>query len=187
MGWYAAHLQTSFSWLQSLNLAEEATIIDVGGGASTWVDDLLDAGYRNITVLDISEDALASVKKRLGKRADAVSWITADITSVELPTQYFDVWHDRAVFHFLTEPKQQQEYRDTLYNAIKPGGHLIIGTFTTEAPPKCSGLPVQRYNREQLETVMGDPFSLIRHHKELHVTPGGVKQMYLYCDFIKRA
>jgi len=183
LGWYEPHLQTSFSWIKGLSLAVDAPIIDVGGGASTLLDDLLDAGYRSITVLDISEKALSSVKARLGKKAGLVTWLDSDITSVDLPTHSYELWHDRAAFHFLTMLEQQRKYRDNLLKALKPGGHLIVGTFAPEAPPKCSGLPVQRYSPEQLENTLGGEFELERHHKELHITPGGVEQMYLYCHF----
>ncbi len=183
LGWYAPHLQTSLDWIKEGGLALDAPIIDVGGGASTLAKDLLDAGYQSITVLDISEQALASVKARLGKRADRVSWLEGDITTVDLPKQYFELWHDRAVFHFLLEPEQQRKYQENLLKALRPGGQLIIGTFAPEAPPNCSGLPVKRYTPAQLEGALGDEFELKRYHKELHVTPGGVKQMYLYCHF----
>ena len=185
LGWYAPHLQTSLSWIKGLELGMDDPIIDVGGGASTLVGDLLEADYRSITVLDISATALAAVKARLGKSAELVNWLEGDVTSLDLPSQYYELWHDRAVFHFLTEPEQQRQYRDKLVNALKPGGHLIIGTFATEAPPRCSGLPVQRYNQEQLENTLGEAFELKRHKQELHITPGGVEQMYLYCHFRK--
>jgi 2-polyprenyl-3-methyl-5-hydroxy-6-metoxy-1,4-benzoquinol methylase len=183
VGWYKRHLQTSVDWIEELNLAADAPIIDVGAGASTLVDDLLGAGHRSIAVLDISEEALCSVKERLGKKASMVTWLAGDITAVVLPENHYEVWHDRAVFHFLTELDQQQRYRETLLKAIKPGGHLIIGTFSPEAPPTCSGLPVQRYSLEQLQDTLGPEFELVRHHKEKHVTPSGLEQMYLYCCF----
>ena len=183
LGWYEPHLQTSLSWIRGLNLAVDAPVIDVGGGTSTLVDDLLEAGYRSITVLDISEKAASSAKARLGKRAELVTWLEGEITSVDLPTHYYELWHDRAVFHFLTEHEQQRKYRDNLLRALKPGGHLIISTFAPEAPAKCSGLPVQRYSPEQLENTVGGEFELKHHLKELHITPGGVEQMYLYCQF----
>jgi len=187
LGWYEPHLQTSLNWIKKLGLAVDSPIIDVGGGASTLVDDLLDAGYRKITVLDISEKALSSIKARLGKMAELVTWLDGDITSVDLPTHCFKLWHDRAVFHFLTVQEQQRKYRNNLIEALKPGGHLIIGTFAPEAPSMCSGLPVQRYSPEQLENMLGGDFKLMRHHKELHITPGGVEQMYLYCHFQRTA
>ncbi len=114
LGWYKPHLQTSLTWINGLNLASDAPIIDVGGGASTLVDDLLDAGYRSITVLDISEKALSSVRARLGKKTELVTWLNGDITLVDLPTHYYELWHDRAVFHFLTESDQQRKYLDNL-------------------------------------------------------------------------
>ncbi len=187
LGWYALHLQTSLNWITELLPDLEAPIIDVGGGASTLVDDLLDAGYRSITVLDFSRQALSLVKARLGIRSDMVSWIEGDVTSIELPERHFQLWHDRAVFHFLIEPEQQRKYRNQLLKALKPGGHLVIGTFAPEAPPKCSGLPVQRYDPKQLQSALGSEFVLERHRNEMHVTPGGVKQMYLYCQFRRAA
>lgn len=185
LGWFKPHLQVSLTWIEELGLSEDAPIIDVGGGASTLVDDLLDAGYKSITILDISENALSSVKARLGARAKQVAWLIGDITSIELPSERYELWHDRAVIHFLVEAEQQRQYRDNLLKALKPEGHVIIGTFAPEAPPKCSGLPVQRYDHEKLEQTLGEEFKLRRHHKELHVTPGGVEQMYLYCHFQK--
>lgn len=183
LGWFADHLGTSLSWIQGISLSPDTPIIDVGGGASTLADDLLDEGYRSLSVLDISAKALSVAKVRLGKNAQLVTWLDGDITAVDLPKDHYCVWHDRAVFHFLTEPEQQRKYRDILIAALKPGGHLIIGTFAPEAPPKCSGLPVQRYSPEQLESTLGDKFELKRHHKELHITPGAVEQMYIYCHF----
>lgn len=183
LGWYKPHLKTSFDWIRSLELSPNAPIIDVGGGASTLVDDLLVDGHSAITVLDISDAALALLRERLGDDASRINWVTGDITSTDLPTGNFDVWHDRAAFHFLTEPEQQQLYRQNLLKSLKSGGHLIIGTFAPEAPAKCSGLPVQRYDVELLAKTFGAEFELHRHHKEMHVTPGGVEQMYLYCQF----
>lgn len=183
VGWYKPHLQTSLEWIRSLGLEPDAPLIDVGGGASTLVDDLLDDGHRSITVLDIAASALERSKTRLGNRANPVTWLVGDATSIELPMNRYELWHDRAVFHFLTGKDEQKSYRDALVAALKPGGYLIIGTFAPEAPPKCSGLPVQRYSKEMLVDTLGEPFDLLRHHKEIHVTPSGVEQMYLYCEF----
>lgn len=187
LGWFKPHLQISADWIRSLKLPADAAIIDVGVGASTLVDDLLQQNYESVTVLDISNTALSLLRERLGDDAKRVNWIGADITTVELPPGHFDLWHDRAVFHFLTEDDQKQRYRQNLVNSLKPRGHLIIGTFAPEAPAKCSGLPVQRYDHELLARTLGDELELLRHHKEMHVTPGGVEQMYLYCDFQLRA
>lgn len=186
LGWFKPHLQTSVDWIRSLELSTDAAIIDIGVGASTLVDDLLQQGYESVTVLDISNSALSLLRERLGDDAKRVNWLEADITATELPTGYFDLWHDRAVFHFLADDDQKQRYQQNLVNSLKPGGHIIIGTFAPEAPPKCSGLPVQRYDHELLARTLGDDFELLRHHKEMHVTPGGVEQMYLYCDFRRR-
>jgi len=183
LGWYKPQLQTSLTWIRELDLDKDAPIIDVGGGASTLVDDLLHDGHRFITVLDLSGSALAQSKTRLEDRADSVTWLVGDITTAELPSNHFEVWHDRAVFHFLTDDQQQRQYRDNLLTVLKPGGHLIIGAFAPEAPPKCSGLPVQRYSLELLIETLGDELELLRQHKEMHITPGGVEQMYLYCQF----
>jgi SAM-dependent methyltransferase len=186
LGWFKPHLQTSVSWIQSLELPADAAILDVGAGASTLVDDLLTQNYESVTVLDISNTALSLLRERLGHDAKKVHWLGADITGVDLPPGHFDLWHDRAVFHFLTEDDQIQRYRQNLVNSLKPRGHSIIGTFAPEAPAKCSGLPVQRYDHELLARTLGDELELLRHHKEMHITPGGVEQMYLYCQFRKR-
>jgi len=186
LGWYEPHLQTSLKWIEGLGLAPDAPIIDVGGGASTLVDDLLEAGHQAVTVLDLSGKALSSVKARLGRKTGHVTWLEGDITSVDLSDRYFELWHDRAVFHFLVEPDQRRKYRDKLLKALKPGGHLIMGTFSPEAPSKCSGLPVQRYSAGLLENTLGREFELERPKEELHVTPGGVEQMYLYSHFRRR-
>lgn len=185
LGWFKPHLQTSVSWIQSLELPADAAILDVGVGASSLVDDLLKQNYESVTVLDISSTALSLLRERLGHDAKKVHWLGADITAVDLPPGHFDLWHDRAVFHFLTEDDQIQGYRQNLVNSLKPRGHLIIGTFAPEAPAKCSGLPVQRYDHELLARTLGDELELLRHHKEMHITPGGVEQMYLYCQFRK--
>ena len=186
VGWYKPKLETSFSWIEALGLDPKEPIIDVGGGASTLVDDLLEAGHQSITVLDISEAAIKAVQDRLGAVGERVRWLNGDITMIDLPSHRYGLWHDRAVFHFLTEPEQQKSYRDNLLAALKPGGHLIIGTFAPEAPPKCSGLPIQRYTHEELSNVLGGEFELQRDDQEVHVTPGGVEQMYLYCHFRRK-
>jgi len=183
LGWYKPRLQTSLEWISALGLDRGAPVIDVGGGASTLVDDLLDQGYTAITVLDLAEPAIDLIKARLGERSTAVTWLSGDITEVELPENAYELWHDRAVFHFFTELADRERYRDNLCRAMRPGGHIVMGTFAPEAPPRCSGLPVQRYDLERLQESLGSEFRLQRHKKEMHVTPGGVEQMYLYCEF----
>ncbi len=183
LGWYKPRLQTSLDWITDLSLDANAPIIDVGGGASTLVDDLLERGYSALTVLDLAAPALDLIKARLGAKGAAVNWLCGDVTQVEFAENVFELWHDRAVFHFLTEADDRERYRENLCKALRPGGHVIIGTFAPEAPPRCSGLPVQRYDLERLRETLGDAFELRRQQKEMHVTPGGVEQMYLYCEF----
>ena len=123
----------------------------------------------------------------MSERAELLTWLEGDIRTIDFPAHKYDLWHDRAAFHFLIEPEQRQQYIGNLLKALKVGGHLIIGTFSPVAPPRCSGLPVQRYSLEQLVKTFGDEFELTRHHKERHVTPGGIEQMYLYCHFCRSA
>lgn len=163
------------------NVPLSAAIIDVGGGASTLVDDLLDAGYRQITVLDLSGAALATAQARLGERASLVQWREANVLEVELPAQGFDVWHDRAVFHFLTTEQERQAYVQQVLRAVKPGGLVIVATFAEDGPTQCSGLPVMRYDANDLHTQFGAPFELLGHEKESHMTPGGNEQKFVYC------
>ncbi len=187
VGWYKPHLDISIQWIADLDLAAEDPVIDVGGGASTLVDDLLDAGHKNITVLDISRSAMSLTKERLGKLSSSVSWLQEDVTEYEFPSQYFGLWHDRAVFHFLIEPEKQQKYRDAVLKALKIGGYILIGTFDAEGPAQCSGLPVQRYTLALLKERFGAEFELKRHQHEMHHTPSGVEQSYIYCLFQRTA
>ena len=187
MGWYRPHLETPLAWIEYLNLDPRDPIIDVGGGASTLVDDLLQMGHRNLTVLDLSESAIRLSRQRLGDAGDALHWLVGDVTESELPGRYYRLWHDRAAFHFLLEPEAQQKYRTALLGALEPGGNFIIGAFAPDAPPQCSGLPVRRYDTDLLEKTFGDGFELKRHKREMHITPGGVEQPYIYCLFRKTA
>ena len=187
VGWYTPHLQRSIEWIDDLGLPPDAAIIDVGGGASTLVDDLLDGGFSAITVLDISRAAQQAARDRLGSRAGLVEWIRADITAAELRPGHFELWHDRAVFHFLTDAGDRQKYRDRLLTALKARGHLIIGTFSPEAPPKCSGLPVRRYSVSLLSDTLGADFGLIHSFECLYVTPGGEPRPYIYTLFRRTA
>lgn len=185
VGWYAPHLERSLAWIDALGLEADARIIDVGGGASTLVDDLLDRGYTALTVLDVAEHALDAARTRVGARADDVTWLCADVTDVELPVDHFTLWHDRAVFHFLTSTADRRAYLDRLNRSLIDGGHVIIAAFAPEAPPKCSGLPVERYTPQSMAGELGAGYALVMHDQEMHVTPGGVEQMYLYCRFLK--
>lgn len=181
VSWYRPHLETSLALIKRSVSDRSASIIDVGGGESSLVDDLLEQRFQNITVLDVSQAAIDVNKKRLGERAAGVHWIVADITEVELVPGAYDVWHDRAVFHFLTTPEQRTAYVRQVSNSVKPGGHVIVSTFGTEGPTKCSGLDVVRYNAESLHNAFGAGFQLIESSKELHHTPFGTTQPFLYC------
>ena len=187
LGWYRPHLETPLAWIEALNLRPEDPVIDVGGGASTLVDDLLTRGHVDMTVVDLAESAVRTARSRLGDAAAGVNWLVGDITAIELPRNDYRLWHDRAVFHFLTGAAARQKYRDALLGVLAAGGHFIIGTFTHEAPPRCSGLPVVRYDADGLAGMFGDAFALRRHDYELHVTPGGVEQAYVYCLFQRTA
>ena len=181
VSWYRPHLEISLSLIERAAVGLLASIIDVGGGESTLVDDLLARGYQNITVLDISETAIDVTKKRLNELAGRVNWITADVTKSDLAPNAYDVWHDRAVFHFLTSMDQRTAYVNTVRHAVKPGGHVIVGTFGPEGPTKCSGLEVMRYDAESLHDQFGNRFRLVESLKELHHTPFGTTQQFLYC------
>ncbi len=183
VGWYKSHLDTTIAWVNTLDLDPSGAIIDVGGGASTLVDDLVVKGYQNLSVLDLSKVAIQLTQDRLGDAAHEITWLQEDITEAKLPAQHYCLWHDRAAFHFLIEQKSQQHYKKTLLQALKIGGYFLIGTFTPDAPPSCSGLPVQRYNLEQLTELFANEFKLMRHQNEVHITPHGTKQPYVYCLF----
>lgn len=186
LGWFRVHLERSLQWIDELGLSHDASIIDIGAGASTLVDDLMERGFTDISALDVSAEALAITRKRLGEKAAGVEWYVADVTSAELPEASFDLWHDRAVFHFLTDEPDRDLYRQALSRALRPSGHLLIGVFSPEAPPKCSGLPVERYTLEQLEAEFSSDFELVREGSDPHVTPGGVEQPYVYALLKRR-
>lgn len=181
VSWYCLHLETSLGLIERVADWRSAAIIDVGGGESTLVDDLVARGYGNLTVLDISRRAIEHTRARLGPEARSVTWLVDDITQAELPAQTYDVWHDRAVFHFLTDPGQRQAYVRQVVSAVKPGGHVIIGTFGPEGPTRCSGLEVMRYDAGALHSEFGDRFRLVESSKQLHRTPFGTTQQFLYC------
>lgn len=181
VSWFQEHADLSLDLIRNTGAGKDAAIIDVGGGASTLADDLLADGYSDLTVLDLSGAALQAAHKRLGTRADQVQWIEADITEVELPTRRYDIWHDRAVFHFLTTPEQREAYVRTVFRAVKPGGHVIVATFAEDGPEKCSGLPVMRYRPDELHDQFGEAFTLLGHRKEEHHTPSGNVQQFVYC------
>ena len=185
MSWFQAQATTSLRLIQSAGLPVTASILDVGGGASVLVDDLLAAGYRDLTVLDLSGAALAAARARLGERATQVRWIEGDITRVELPAARYDLWHDRAVFHFLTDARDRRRYLQQAWHALKPDGHLVMATFAEDGPERCSDLPVMRYSASELQREIGDGFRLLHSEKEAHRTPGGAVQSFTYGHFRK--
>ena len=180
VSWYRLHLETSISLIERV-ATKESAIIDVGGGESTLVDDLISHGYNNVTVLDISQRAIDENIKRLGIASERAHWLVADITKAELSESTYDVWHDRAVFHFLTQQSDRIAYIRQVARAVKLGGHVIVSTFGPEGPRKCSGLDVVRYDAGSLHREFGVHFRLLESIKELHETPFGTVQQFLYC------
>lgn len=181
VSWYAPHLDVSLRLIEDAAPNRDAAIIDVGGGESTLVDDLLARGYRELSVLDLSATALDVAKARLGERAGAISWLLGDVRSFPFRRHGYDVWHDRAVFHFLTDPKDRTAYVRQVANSVKPGGHVIVAAFGPEGPTKCSGLDVVRYAPDALHDEFGGGFRLLRHLTEIHTTPAGLTQQFTYC------
>lgn len=186
VSWFQEHADQSLRLIHNTRLGKDAAIIDVGGGASRLVDDLVAEGYTDLTVFDLSSTALAVARQRLGKHADIVHWIEGDITRTKFPMNRFDIWHDRAVFHFLTDPADRHAYVERVLSSVRPGGHVIVATFAEDGPEKCSGLPVMRYQPEALHAVFGDTFQLVEHEKEAHHTPFGTVQQFVYCYCRKR-
>lgn len=181
VSWFQPHAEKSLQIIESSVQGKHAAIIDVGGGASTLVDDLIFKGYDNISVLDLSAAALNVAQTRLGEKAGKVKWLVGDITTVDLPKNAYDIWHDRAVFHFLTEEADRQAYVAQVMRSVRPNGLIIIATFAEDGPEKCSGLPVRRYNAESLHHEFGDSFKLLGKEQETHHTPFGTDQRFIYC------
>ncbi len=182
LSWHQATPDASLALIEATGLGPDAAVLDVGGGASRLVDALLARGHRDVTVLDLAEAALARARARLGPRALEVTWLRADVTEVALE-RTFDLWHDRAVFHFLTDPEERARYRARLCAAIPAGGHVIVATFALDGPARCSGLPVERYSPEGLTDALGPGLLLRESRAELHLTPAGVEQRFVYCRF----
>ena len=181
VSWYRPHLDISLRLIEDAAPNPASAIIDVGGGEATLVDDLVGRGYRDVTVLDVSQAAIEGAKTRLGPAAASADWITGDITQVELAVARYDLWHDRAVFHFLTEADDRAAYVRQVARAVKPGGHVIVATFGPEGPEKCSGLDVVRYDSATLHGQFGSRFRLLDSVTELHQTPWGTPQQFMYC------
>jgi SAM-dependent methyltransferase len=183
MSWYEPFPTRSIELLSSAGARRDSAIIDVGGGDSRLVDALLEREFRDVTVLDISAKAIEHARARLGARADAVKWIEADVRNAELPARAYDVWHDRAVFHFLTHPDERAAYVAQVSHALRPAGSLIIATFALQGPPRCSGLEVARYDASGLARELGDEFVMQESVTDVHRTPSGVEQAFTYAMF----
>lgn len=180
VSWYRAHLEVALELLAHAGLGPQSRVIDVGGGASTLVDDLLARGVENVTVLDVAAEALAVSRARVGDRATSVRWIAADVLEVPLPAGGFDLWHDRAVLHFLSDPADTELYTQQASRAIASGGHAVISGFAPDGPERCSGLPVVRRSPQDIARLMGAGWSLVEQRTELHLTPGGNPQAFAY-------
>lgn len=187
VSWYLPVPERSLELLRELSADPRTEIIDVGGGDSTLVDAVLREQLGRMTVLDVSAAALARARDRLGARADEVAWVEADVTRVKLPTRGFDVWHDRAVFHFLLDPADRARYAANAARAVRPGGALIVATFALDGPQRCSGLEVARYGHDELARELGDAFVLQRSARYVHRTPSGAEQPFTVGLFQRRA
>jgi 2-polyprenyl-3-methyl-5-hydroxy-6-metoxy-1,4-benzoquinol methylase len=186
VSWFQESPAISLELIHQANPDHAAAIIDIGGGASRLVDSLLQEGYRSVAVLDLSAHALDAAKQRIGPAAASVDWIVADVTNWQ-PARSYDVWHDRAAFHFLTEPRDRAAYLERLRSAVRPGGQVIIGTFALDGPEKCSGLPVQRYDSSALAAELGAGFELIEARREVHHTPWKSTQAFQFSRFLRRS
>lgn len=183
VSWYQREPGLSLSLIARAGLPPDAPIIDIGGGASTLVDRLCDAGYTDVSVLDVSAGALAHSKSRLGRKGNAVHWYEEDVTCFK-PPRRFALWHDRAVFHFLTGSVDRKNYIDVLKQALEPGGHLVMLTFAIDGPVKCSGLDIVQYDADKLSAELGGDFELVETGQEVHVTPAGNQQKFAYFRFL---
>ena len=181
VSWFRPHLDSSLAVIQEAALPPSAAILDIGAGASTLVDDLLARKFENLTVLDVAQPAIDHARNRLGAAAGRVHWIHADVLNAPLPPAAYDLWHDRALFHFLTAPEDRAAYLLQLTRSLRPGGHILLSTFSREGPPRCSGLPVVRYDAASLAQELGSCFQLIHASTEVHETPSGNKQHFLLC------
>ncbi len=185
VSWHISHLDTSLEMIRALKLPKDASILDIGGGASTLPDDLIADGFQKITVLDISTEAIRVSQKRLGEKAARIRWIEADITRAPLEENHYRLCHDRAVFHFLTSPVERKKYVDILKKSLLPGGYVIMATFGPNGPQKCSGLEIVRYSPESLSKELGGSFKMEKQTVEIHKTPFNTEQEFIYCLFKK--
>lgn len=181
VSWYRPHLERSLHFVEEAGLTSDAAVLDVGGGTSTLVDDLLERGFSKVSVLDISRSAIRQAQARLGTRAKAVTWFVGDITRTKLPEHHYDFWHDRAVFHFLTQDADRRQYVAAVRRALKPNGHIVVATFGPSGPEECSGLPVVRFSPKGIQAEFGQNFRKVGDAREVHHTPWGSEQEFVYC------
>jgi ubiquinone/menaquinone biosynthesis C-methylase UbiE len=184
VSWFQPHADQSLDLIRGVACGTPCRVIDVGGGASTLVDDLLSLRGFDVSVLDISEAALQVARDRLGNLEQQVHWLDGDIATIELPHAAYDIWHDRAVFHFMTTAEQRAAYVAQVRRAVRPGGHVIVAAFGPHGPLQCSGLPVMRYAPEQLHAEFGGAFELVEHKTQAHRTPAGKLQQFVYCHCV---
>lgn len=182
VSWFQESPIVSLHLIKAAGATRDTAIIDIGGGASRLADLLLKEGFRSVAVLDLSEAALTTARERIGREAERVEWIASDVTRWT-PSRRYDIWHDRAAFHFLTDDADRTAYVARLKSALPPGGQAIIGTFALDGPERCSGLPVQRYDSAGLHKVLGDEFSLVEARTETHMTPWGSTQSFQFTRF----
>ena len=181
VSWFQKTPSLSLDFIRRIALDKATPLVDIGGGASNLVDNLIAEGYSNLTVLDLSSAALAEAQRRLADQAGRVQWLEADVLKATLPERRFGFWHDRAVFHFLTDPRDRAAYVGQVRRALRPGGYVLVATFAEDGPSKCSGLPVERYSAESLHREFDGGFQLVETTREQHVTPAGIQQSFTYC------
>lgn len=186
VSWFSPHLGTSMQLLELAGLSPQSRVIDIGAGASTLVDDLLDRGLTHITAVDIAQNSLDIARARLGPRAASVQWIVADVTKLTLPAASIDLWHDRATLHFLVDPEAAQSYVRLATESIAPGGHAVIGCFAADGPERCSNLPIARRDPAELAALFGSSFTLVQSRREIHCTPSGSSQPFAFA-LLRRA
>lgn len=182
VSWYQVEDQKTLQRIKALDLKQDQNIIDVGSGASIFIDQLLEAEYKNLHVLDLSQTALEKTQARVAEKGldtTKMTWLVDDVCTVSLPQQYFDLWHDRAVFHFMTTDDQQRQYINNMQKALKNGGILMLSTFAENGPTQCSGLDVEQYNIDKLKMRLGTAFNLVEHDHDIHITPWGTPQRFL--------
>ena len=182
VSWFQSSPTISLDLIRATGVSRDASVVDIGAGASRLIDALVDAGFTALTALDLSEKALDIARARLADRAANVDWVVADVTAWR-PLRIYDVWHDRAAFHFLTDPADQLAYADCVREAVRPGGYVIIGTFALDGPERCSGLPVVRHDAPSIGKILGSSFELVESRRQEHQTPGGAIQQFQFSRF----